>query len=126
MSTAWLYPSVRWGVAAMVGLVVADPSNSVRAGEATPFTEIRLTLDIRELPLDQALKRVADSAGQKLYPIPNAETLLQRTAEVDGRCDTSIDKLLRRDLHHPFSQVVLFHPGEPPRVVAVATGICRP
>ena len=112
MPTAWIFARALWIFAALAGLLAGVPEHLVQAADAQPSTDVRLTVDLRERPLHEALETVAELAGKKLEVVGAADHERKVSISLrDATLQESLEKVLR-----PGNYVILWLPENRLRV----------
>ncbi len=112
MPTAWNFARALWIFAALAGLLAGVPEHLVQAADAQPSTDVRLTVDLRERPLHEALETVAELAGKKLEVVGAADHERKVSISLrDATLQESLEKVLR-----PGNYVILWLPENRLRV----------
>ena len=109
MLPAWVFASAFWIVAAPAGVL---------AGTVEHHPEVRLTLELQDRPLHQALETVAELAGMKIEVTGFGDLDRQVTASLRHRTlQQSLEMILR-----PRSYVLFWMPENLLRVYLVGAG----
>lgn len=112
MLNSCFFARALWVFAAAAGLLAGVPGYLVQAAEAQPYAEVRLTVDLRELSLNEALETVADLAGQDLEIVGAADHERKVSISLrDATLQESLEKILR-----PGNYVILWLPENRLRV----------